>query len=125
MDLSKKENIFKKIEENLKTIEIIQINSRNIKTFNSKVEQYNSSVIINETKKLIEILLKELDNFELPLGSPKNDKLDEFINLLSIPNLKFTETLDLLKELLLIDNSLPNKTTIKDNVQDDIIYKKN
>jgi len=113
-------------------IQKIYLESRETKLVSKKYENYNiGTKLINEAKELIENLQKEInimcDTNNNPIGSTNNsnmqiNRLNEYIDLLSHPNLNFSEVMHIIGELKAINGNLPTKPKINENIEKEVFY---
>lgn len=116
------EELYKKLDNNLRKIEMSYLDSKHYQDFKRKIEYYKIVPLISETKEIIKILIQKIETLEIKEGSPKHSKIDEYMSVLSVPGLNLGEILVLVKELLTIDNDLPKNAHVHENIQDDVVY---
>ena len=117
-------NSEKKLREKIEEIRTIYLDSKQAQPIGKKYQNYQKmNILVNNAKQFIESLQKEISEIE----PPKNDKLNlskvnELVDLLSMPNLKFDEVLYIVSELKKISARLPKTAHITNNIEKEVIY---
>ena len=115
-------DFYRKLEDNLRKIEMIHVDSKQSKNFQKNIDYYRSIDLINESREMLQLLSRLADNITVEKATPNYEKLDEYISLLSVPGLNFVEITDLIKELVVVDNTLPKVANITDDIQNDVVF---
>jgi len=91
-----------------------------------KINSYNKcSLLITEAKRLIEELKIEIinmDNNPKKASQSQMQQAQTLIDLLQLPGLKFDHLKQIIVSLREIDNEIPSKATIIDNIEKEILY---
>jgi len=117
------ESTEQKLNDYMSQISCIYAESINEKTLEKKFATHNQvNILITEAKKLIDELLNEIKNINVNISdSTKIANINELISILDVaPN--FSETMYVVHEFHKIMNSLPQISTINDNIEKDVIY---
>ncbi len=118
----------KKLEKNLKEIDMILIDAHNSGKFpvqlEKKLQNYKKgTLLIEETVQLIEDMKEEIKNLDITKADKtQNSKINELIDLLSIPNQKFDQVLYLVEQLRAICAGIPTSSKIHDITDQEVIY---
>lgn len=117
------ENSEQKLNEYMTQITSIYAESVNEKILEKKFANYNQiTILVTESKKLIDELLNEIKNIDVNISdTTKIANINELVSVLDgKPN--FSETMYVVNEFQKIMNSLPQLSTINDNIEKDVIY---
>ncbi len=117
------ENSEQKLNEYMTQITSIYDESVNEKILEKKFANYNQiTILVTESKKLIDELLNEIKNIDVNISdTTKIANINELVSVLDgKPN--FSETMYVVNEFQKIMNSLPQLSTINDNIEKDVIY---
>ncbi|AVL93851.1 hypothetical protein mvi_491 [Megavirus vitis] len=89
------------------------------------MEDYECSSLITQSKKMIEELDKEIADLNIQSSADlennyDENKLDDYIKMLYLPNPKFSEVLYIAKYLKNINSNTSKEINIQDNIENDI-----
>lgn len=119
------EDKYNNLEALLLQIEQLEASSNSSVSHKNKMEDYECSSLITQSKKIIEELDKEISDLNIQsvedLGNNYDEnKLDDYIKILSLPNPKFSEVLYITRYLKNINSNMPKEINIQDNIENDI-----
>lgn len=124
----KMETSSKKLENILKDVDMILLDSHNNSKFpvtlEKKLQNYKKgTLLIDEAVQLIENMKEEIKNLDTSKADKsQSSKINQFIDLLSIPNQKFDQVLYLVEQLHTICAGIPTTAQIHDIVDQEVIY---
>lgn len=102
-------------------IDAIYVDSVNKNTYYDKLDNYTRiNNLTNEAKQLIENLKNEISNFNFNVLAEDNlplDKINGYIDLLNVPNLKFNEIIDIVNELRKINLHIPTVGVVIEHIE--------
>nr|QZX43099.1 hypothetical protein [Mimivirus sp.] len=119
------EDKYNNLEALLLQIEQLEASSNSSVSHKNKMEDYECSSLITQSKKMIEELDKEIADLNIQSSADlennyDENKLDNYIKMLSLPNPKFSEVLYIAKYLKNIDSNTSKEINIQDNIENDI-----
>ena len=104
-------------------IDLIYIESKRKLPLTKKYENYNKIILlVGEAKKLIDLMQIEISNLDTSkVNKSQDSNLDRLIELLSLPNLNFTNLMAIDEQFRSISAGLPVSAEINDNVEKEVM----
>lgn len=104
-------------------IDTLFIESRKNPNFEKKYEYYlQCQDLHRESTKLIDELQILVNGLGTAPNRPTAEKINQYIELLEVDNLNFSEVLHIIGELNAYNNAIPHIVTVQDNMDQEIIY---
>lgn len=114
------ETFDQKLENLIIQAEILYLDSINMAPLEKKIENYRRGMeILNEASQIlneIEYEISNLNSNDEIIQIQKINEIEKMICLLSLPNLKLSEILHIVKKLKCIYSSLPNTAHVDENM---------
>lgn len=122
MDNRLSESIYKRLQNLLSQINLIYIDSQKKISLEKKMEIYNKgSALIVEAESLIETIQANLADLGKNGNTNDFSKINEYADLLSIPNQNFDQVLYIVEKLCELNRALPTTAKIFDNVENELV----
>lgn len=101
----------------------LQSKSKEDQTLQKKLENYqNGTLLLSEAKKLLDELQNDVSTIDTSkISKSQITHAKKYIELLSAPNLNFTEVMRITTELKKMAAGIPTTTNVNDNVEKEVI----